>query len=1556
MACPVNRESIKEALTKKVQELLKTQTPTEINNLFGVDVFFDEDEIQIPETLIDRYEDTYEDQQGTLEGNQAYLQIRDAIMPKSSPLSLRKVNIMLERMGITVKSLTDLIINGNKLNINGVALPLQSLVAVADGKLQQALPEEAFHIGLEILEQKNKGLVNQMLSQVTFLPIWNQVYEQYKDIYDNNLRKIKKEAIAKQLVITQNQEEQSQLKSWWRKALDFLKGLFASTEVELNPFSDALNILTNNDIGTVRNTLLNNIDYLKEQNIPDETAQNIVQLANSDISNQALQEAIQQIVPEQGFYQLSNSDTFSKLTAPKDNTNTTDIKDGVERTFKEVYGNSNTFADAWNEFNNQETSDGYNDVMDVLRRYIDSNGNARENPLTDTNPSSDSYDEIEDIVASKIAAFPSGTKFSVNQTLIDQNSKRQGNVDLLAVTPSGQVSTFKFIASEEKSITSQKRTAFSRYMGDIKTILRNGYGMRTLGDNRIIPLAMGADERTDFENSTYLEIAPVTDQTNVKAVNDLLTNLNRVLDRTRESSNKREQTKLNVTSNKVVEAINTLLVTGSFNKIVSLGQDAGKDAEELLNSFDNRKNDKNYFKNLSNAQDNLIALNEMNTIIRRASKSSDELFQGKKQKIKKADQVTQDNKALLAELNDKMDIINNENAEKQGVKGILNAEVVVSWGTRMFKRLSESQTKATQYLYRRVSEIDRGIETTLTSRLGNLKNLRGEAIQWAKQNGIKESDLIKQIQQKDNFQLINQYDKETFITDLIKAQEAGNNKAIDDIVDKKAYDTFVEGERQNRYFAIDNDIESDQQEKQNQKDLFEENYNLYNPNNYQVKKFISDKYYTEEYKNLLKRGNEPIYKMWKYNRDLNDRAEAAGALQEWQAKNVIPQIRKDLLDKLVFGGKIQLGGEMFRNLAGGSVEDFKQGSIDPITGEIINKIPFYYTRDLGAIQADGTKNYDNVSTDFFKVMGVYEHQVTKYEAYAEIEDEISLMLKGERMKESLATNRFGNVIEGKTNNQKNDINAKYFENFIRAKIYGQRNIDNQFDKKLIQLSLTGAKKLNKLAGRDIVNTEYDKHYITVTGLVDGMNKFFQMKVLGLNPVISLSNFVGGNMQGIIENGKYFRKREFLAAEMEYAGGKWNAKTMAYLDYFDYLYDGERTRELVNQLSLNKLTRSTIQEYLYSFQKISEKPLQGTFAIALGRNTIVEDGKLINIREYLKGQEKYKNIYNLPTKVERDNLQREFEQEVIELKKRSIFEISTFENEKLVIPGIERGSEEVSRYIEFTHQLVRQSTGGGNKDDLRQANLTMLGRSALMFKSWIFPLLSNRISPLTYNIGRDTYTLGRWNSFVENLSLNLVKSGQDLYGIISGNDRGIQIMKERYQDKKEKYLNKTGQDDFESQFTERDFIDMYRQGIKSTMQEALMLISIMGIIAFVGAHQPPKDKEVALGSWKWIMRSLNKIEDELGFFYDPRQLANAANGGLLPAAGVMTDLIKLGDNLRREIGAQIYDDEQAAKRAHPLKYAMKAFPVAKQMDQFLVIFNSELAKELDVDIDYKDQVR
>src|SRR6185437_13288979 len=101
-----------------------------------------------------------------------------------------------------------------------------------------------------------------------------------------DLVKIKKEAIAKQLA---SQFEQPEVvESWWERVKTFLRGLFGNTGINLNPFKDALDVITRGNIGTVRNTLLQSEKYLRSQNIGEENIREIINLAKSNLSDDLL--------------------------------------------------------------------------------------------------------------------------------------------------------------------------------------------------------------------------------------------------------------------------------------------------------------------------------------------------------------------------------------------------------------------------------------------------------------------------------------------------------------------------------------------------------------------------------------------------------------------------------------------------------------------------------------------------------------------------------------------------------------------------------------------------------------------------------------------------------------------------------------------------------------------------------------------------------------------------------------------------------------------------------------------------------------------------------------------------------------------------------------------------------------------------------------------------------------------------------------------------------------------------------------------------------------------
>ncbi len=101
--------------------------------------------------------------------------------------------------------------------------------------------------------------------------------------------------------------------------------------------------------------------------------------------------------------------------------------------------------------------------------------------------------------------------------------------------------------------------------------------------------------------------------------------------------------------------------------------------------------------------------------------------------------------------------------------------------------------------------------------------------------------------------------------------------------------------------------------------------------------------------------------------------------------------------------------------------------VDPIQGDVINRIPVYFTKDVGVKREDGTWDYSKKSRDLFKVFGIWAAHMHNYEEMQDIEDTSLMILDAERQKKSLVTDNFGgevienNRVKSKNNN---DNNAK----------------------------------------------------------------------------------------------------------------------------------------------------------------------------------------------------------------------------------------------------------------------------------------------------------------------------------------------------------------------------------------------------------------------------------------------------------------------------------------------------------------------------------------------------
>ena len=246
--------------------------------------------------------------------------------------------------------------------------------------------------------------------------------------------------------------------------------------------------------------------------------------------------------------------------------------------------------------------------------------------------------------------------------------------------------------------------------------------------------------------------------------------------------------------------------------------------------------------------------------------------------------------------------------------------------------------------------------------------------------------------------------------------------------------------------------------------------------------------------------------------------------------------------------------------------------------------------------------------------------------------------------------------------------------------------------------------------------------LSVNKIINQLNNSFQITTLGLNVLSASSNFFGGNAQSIINSGKYFTRADYASSEAmlfvnKFAGVDNVKKMIGALDYFLPLTENYN-RDVANGLSLDKLNQQNLQDALMYFMRKSDRAVQIANFYAFLKNTIVEDGQVINARQFLREQPKYANKY-AGTVEQRKALEKEFEEDVKKLvEEKGVLKVAQIVDNQFVIPGVERKSDSVVTLRRNVQQLTKDALGNLSEDDLRKINMTIYGKSFMVNGRWV----------------------------------------------------------------------------------------------------------------------------------------------------------------------------------------------------------------------------------------------
>jgi hypothetical protein len=1461
---------------------------------------------------------------------------------------------------------------------------------VVEGKEAEALPEEAMHFAVEIIQQNDPKLFNQLLKEINDYAILNQVFKLYgtDPAYQTkegkpDVIKLKKEAIGKVLAETiinkaegtlENPQNLAKVESWWQKIINAIKNLFVKSGFD----NAAIKVMSGEAIGTAQDLRAAEGDvYLQKT-------------SQQDIYNKLLEVQSKIEKRDDGYY-------IDGKKIPKRVTEL--IK---ERNYSLMQANElgkSEYKQLVDEEKAAKGTKGHADIEHAFSLFVDKDGNLREDPLDDTgyvsqlDPNNrDYYELLRDNLEERLNSFPKGTKFLSEIVVYDPKRGVAGTIDFLAITPQGQVNIldWKFIDVDVQRNKGELpwyyRNSWRAQMDQYKLIIQNNYGvnLKDFDQTRMIPIRarysnmnlttkeipkllgieIGDVNVENIKQDYLIPLGLETETTGNKKIDALLVKLNAEYKRLSEKGvtpserlNKNEQLNILFTS------IRQLQMRGDLAPLLTQAKVLNRQLSNLITKYNDKfkgKDPKSFSeaeiadmaREINRAEETISIYTTLDTDLKF-------LFQGQldeeTKKLKEDLRDTVDNaRDLQSQLRELSDEFNEEVvAGSVDVKNLLSPEKIIKGIGKWFGSTSIFQTKAIQALYKKANKAFAyaGYDTLDETR--KLQKYKEDYDKWAKTKGLTAKNYFDIIKKKDSNELIDQYDPAFFTTLKQKISE----KDIDwikDNIDVDAYKTALEkkiAEEQERIESkmssrVGSEVENLEAEA-NEISQMKRKYDISNKTGVGwlqynlINKHPKATWETAQWKELQKTPAAKAF--YEYIIEKNKEYAELGYISKGDARTFLPFVRKGVLEKIVFGGKVSIGEQFLRSI---SIDegDVGFGKFDPITGQPINTIPKYFTREIEG----------EVSSDLFRTMSLYNEMAIKYKYLSEIEEQIIGLVKTERNKKAIATSIFGKTQRDAAGDlvytPDNSENTKLANDMMLSIVYGQKYISSEtFDQLLGKFGNFG-EKINKKIGRKIFPENLEGRQVSFNKVVDSINTQFQVTALGLNLLSSASNYFGGNVQSIINSGKYFTKTDYLRNQAWILPGKMiggdKKKYIAALEYFLPLNENYN-KEIAKLLSVSNLTQERIQDFLMILMRSSDLNVQTCNFYSFLDNSIVQDGEVVNAREYLRTTDEYKDMF-AGTKEERKAREEKFEKDVKALvEDKGVMKQAQLVDNKLVIPGVERKSESVVTLRRNVQSLTKRALGSLGPDDVRPINQTIYGASMMVFKNWIPRLVDVRLGNLKYNSASDAYEWGRMRMMYRMVSDDLLGSLDSFQSALRGNDeKWINQMKTLYEKKAADYKADTGKD---LEMTEGEFLNLVNENAKAQLIDVLFFASMWALAIGLKANVPDEDEDPAVrNKYKYLMRAVDKFKDEITYFYDPTSILNLTSKGIFPAIGLIDNFRKVIVNGGKELFyLYVVPDEKEVKKNFVLKYAMKSFPIGAQVGAYLPMFYPEAAKDLGI---------
>jgi hypothetical protein len=138
-----------------------------------------------------------------------------------------------------------------------------------------------------------------------------------------------------------------------------------------------------------------------------------------------------------------------------------------------------------------------------------------------------------------------------------------------------------------------------------------------------------------------------------------------------------------------------------------------------------------------------------------------------------------------------------------------------------------------------------------------------------------------------------------------------------------------------------------------------------------------------------------------------------------------------------------------------------------------------------------------------------------------------------------------------------------------------------------------------------------------------------------------------------------------------------------------------------------------------------------------------------------------------------------------------------------------------------------------------------------------------------------------------------------------------------------------------------------QNVRNQMIDVVFYLTLTGLFLMLHAFEPEGDDEdkATRNRYKYLMRLVDKVRDEVAYFYDPTQIISLTTGGIFPAMAYLDNLKKAFGNTLTEMYAIGVGNDKLEDKNYVLKYYLKGLPILSQADTILLMFFPDMAKDL-----------